>query len=68
MRYDWPLLTWQVRANITKKEGSDKDIELAHDVEVDPFEALKLQEQDHDVGWSSITKPKSDLLDQIPNT
>jgi len=46
-----------VRAKITKttnSEGSEKDVEVANGVEVDPFEALKLQEQDHDVSSGSV--------------
>jgi len=44
-----------VRAKITKTtEGSEKDVEIANGVEVDPFEALKLQEQDHDVSDQSF--------------
>jgi hypothetical protein len=48
--YSFTQFTNMVRAKITKSsEGSEKDVEIANGVEVDPFEALKLQEQDHDV-------------------
>ena len=55
-----------VRAKITKtvkSEGSEKDVEIANGVEVDPFEALKLQEQDHDVSDRDFELFK--LMDQI---
>jgi hypothetical protein len=61
-----------VRAKITKttnSDGSEKDVEVANGVEVDPFEALKLQEQDHDVSkcgiWTIVVF--ADLSDQISN-
>jgi len=59
-----------VRAKITKttnSEGSEKDVEVANGVEVDPFEALKLQEQDHDVSDRDLQVSKL-ISDQIPNT
>jgi hypothetical protein len=51
-----------VRAKITKttnSEGSEKDVEIANGVEVDPFEALKLQEQDHDVSDRDLTSVRA---------